>query len=87
MQNIDGLTNSQQNTLHEWLSTFESSSTKPPVICFDYAHDIPDEFEIDWDMMMDKTLKGPIERVISAIGIDWDELESEHDQTGLDSFV
>ncbi|WP_227376535.1 DNA-directed DNA polymerase [Haladaptatus halobius] len=57
------------------------------VICFEYADQIPDEFEVDWDKMLDKTLKGPIERVLEALDISWEEVKSGQQQTGLGSFV
>ena len=55
----------------------------PDVICFEYAEEVPEEFEIDWPKMLDKTLKGPIERVIEALGLSWDEVKSGQEQTGL----
>ncbi|MEF8814089.1 MAG: DNA polymerase domain-containing protein, partial [Halovenus sp.] len=30
----------------------------PDVICFEYADQLPEEFEVDWEKMLDKTLKG-----------------------------
>ncbi|AFK18548.1 DNA polymerase [Haloferax mediterranei ATCC 33500] len=59
----------------------------PDVICFEYADQIPDEFEVDWDTMLDKTLQGPISRVIEALGMSWDEVKSGQEQTGLGSFM
>ncbi|ELZ84128.1 DNA polymerase B exonuclease [Haloferax larsenii JCM 13917] len=59
----------------------------PDVICFEYADQIPDEFEVDWDTMLDKTLEGPISRIIEALGMSWDEVKSGQEQTGLGSFV
>jgi len=58
----------------------------PDVICFEYADQIPDAFEIDWDKMLVKTLKGPIERIIEALGLSWDEVKSGQRQTGLGQF-
>ena len=58
----------------------------PDVICFEYADQIPDAFEVDWDKMLEKTLKGPIERVIEALGLSWDEVKSGQRQTGLGQF-
>ncbi|GAB7013575.1 DNA-directed DNA polymerase [Halolamina salina] len=55
----------------------------PDVICFEYAEEVPPEFEVDWPKMLDKTLKGPIERVIEALGLSWDEVKSGQEQTGL----
>ncbi len=57
------------------------------VICFEYADQIPEEFEIDWDKMLDKTLKGPIERVLEALDISWEEVKTGQQQTGLSSFM
>jgi DNA polymerase I len=57
------------------------------VICFEFSDQIPDEFEIDWDKMLDKTLQGPIERILEALDISWDEVKSGQEQTGLGSFV
>ena len=59
----------------------------PDVICFAYADQIPEEFEIDWDKMLEKTLKGPIERVIEALDISWEEVKTGQEQTGLGSFT
>jgi len=61
--------------------------TDPDVICYEYADQIPDSFEIDWEKMLDKTLKGPIERVIEAVGVSWEEVKSGQTQTGLESFM
>ena len=58
----------------------------PDVICFEYADQVPPEFTVDWDRMLDKTLKGPIARVIEALGMSWDEVESGQRQTGLGRF-
>jgi DNA polymerase elongation subunit (family B) len=59
----------------------------PDVICFEYADQVPEAFAVDWDKMLDKTLKGPIARVIEALGMTWDEVKSGQEQTGLGSFV
>ncbi|SFR41238.1 DNA polymerase I [Halogeometricum rufum] len=59
----------------------------PDVICFEYADQVPDAFEVDWETMLDKTLKGPIARIIEALGMSWDEVKSGQQQTGLGSFM
>ncbi|WP_224447415.1 DNA-directed DNA polymerase [Haloprofundus salilacus] len=58
----------------------------PDVICFEYADQVPDEFEVDWDTMLEKTLEGPIARIIEALGLSWDEVKSGQQQTGLGQF-
>ncbi|ELY24160.1 DNA polymerase elongation subunit (family b) [Halogeometricum borinquense DSM 11551] len=59
----------------------------PDVICFEYADQVPDDFSVDWDTMLDKTLEGPIARIIEALGMSWDEVKSGQQQTGLGSFM
>jgi DNA polymerase I len=59
----------------------------PDVICFEYADQVPEEFEVDWDKMLDKTLKGPISRVLEAVGVSWEEVRSGQTQTGLGSYM
>ncbi|WP_299269929.1 DNA-directed DNA polymerase [Halorientalis sp.] len=60
---------------------------EPDVICFEYEDQIPAEFEIDWEKMLDKTLKGPIERILAGLDISWDEVKSGQEQTGLGNFM
>lgn len=57
------------------------------MICFEYADQVPDEFDVDWEKMLDKTLQGPIERVIEALGLSWEEVKTGQEQTGLGSFM
>jgi len=59
----------------------------PDVICFEYADQLPEEFEIDWEKMLDRTLKGPIARILEALDISWDEVKSGQEQTGLGQFT
>ena len=59
----------------------------PDVICFEYEDQIPDAFAVDWDLMLEKTLKGPIERIIEALGMSWNEVKSGQEQTGLGNFI
>ncbi|MGB9963554.1 DNA-directed DNA polymerase [Halobacterium hubeiense] len=61
--------------------------TDHDVICYEYADQIPEEFEIDYDVMLEKTLKGPIERILEALDVSWDEVKSGQTQTGLGSFM
>nr|WP_227134906.1 DNA polymerase domain-containing protein [Halorubellus salinus] len=59
----------------------------PDVICFEYDDQIPEEFSVDYEKMLDKTLKGPIARVIEALDMSWDEVKTGQEQTGLGSFM
>lgn len=57
------------------------------VICFEYPDQIPEEFEVDWEKMLEKTLANPISPVLTALDISWDEVKSGQQQTGLGSFM
>ncbi|MGQ3412274.1 DNA-directed DNA polymerase [Natrinema sp. LN54] len=59
----------------------------PDVICFEYEDQIPEAFDVDYDKMLEKTLQGPIERILEALGISWEEVKSGQEQKGLDSFM
>jgi DNA polymerase I len=59
----------------------------PDVICFEYEDQLPEEFEVDWEKMLEKTLKGPIARILEALDISWDEVKSGQEQTGLGNFM
>mgnify|MGYP000088423341 CR=1 FL=1 len=61
--------------------------TDPDVICFEYPDQIPDEFEVDYEKMLDKTLKGPISRVLEALDVSWEEVRTGQTQTGLGNFM
>ncbi|RJX49389.1 hypothetical protein DP106_09350 [Halonotius pteroides] len=58
----------------------------PDVICFEYADQLPEEFEIDLEKMLEKTLKGPISRVIEALDMSWNEIKTGQTQTGLEQY-
>ena len=57
------------------------------VICFEFDDQVPEAFEVDYEKMLDKTRKGPIARILEALDISWDEVESGQEQTGLGSFM
>jgi DNA polymerase I len=59
----------------------------PDVICFEYADQVPDAFEVDWETMLEKTLRGPIARILEALDISWEEVRSGQTQTGLGNFM
>ena len=45
------------------------------VLCFEYGDQVPPEFVIDWETMLDKTVKQPITRIIEAVGWDWHDID------------
>jgi DNA polymerase I len=58
----------------------------PDVICFEFDDQVPEAFEVDYEKMLDKTLKGPIARILEAIDISWEEVKSGQEQTGLGQY-
>jgi DNA polymerase I len=44
------------------------------VLCFEYGDQVPGDFIIDWETMLEKTIKLPISRITDALGWNWDEL-------------
>jgi len=57
------------------------------VVCFEYPEQVPDEFEVDWDKMLEKTVQGPIERILEALDWSWSEVVTGQRQQGLGSFT
>ena len=84
MESEEGLDPSTDQLYGEFKREAESGEA---VICFEYEDQIPDAFEVDYEKMLDKTLKGPIARILEALDISWDEVESGQEQTGLGSFM
>ena len=58
----------------------------PDVICFEFEDQVPDEFHVDYEKMLEKTLKGPIARILEALGISWQEVESGQEQVNLGEY-
>ena len=48
---------------------------KTDVLCFEYGDQVPPEFTVDYEMMLDKTIKQPISRIIEALGWDWGSID------------
>ena len=65
---------------------YDAFKRDPDVICFEYPDQVPDEFEVDHAKMLDKTLKGPISRILEALDLTWDEVKAGQTQTGLGQF-
>jgi DNA polymerase I len=59
----------------------------PDVICFIHDDQIPDEFEVDTEKMLNKVLQAPLARVLRAVDINWEDVKSGQEQTGLENFM
>jgi DNA polymerase I len=51
---------------------------KTDVLCFEYGDQVPPEFVVDWETMLEKTIKQPISRIIEALGWDWQSVDPSH---------
>ncbi|HZD43142.1 MAG TPA: DNA polymerase domain-containing protein, partial [Methanomicrobiales archaeon] len=45
------------------------------VIAFEYGDQVPQEFIIDYETMLEKTIKQPISRIIEAVGWTWTDVD------------
>jgi DNA polymerase I len=48
---------------------------KTDVLCFEYGDQVPPEFQVDWELMLEKTLRQPISRIIGSLGWDWTDID------------
>lgn len=55
------------------------------VVDFEYADQVPPEFLVDWETMLEKTIKQPIERIIEPLGWTWTDVDPS--RTTLFDFV
>lgn len=67
--------------------TFNEFNKDPDVICFTFPSQVPDEFMVHWDKMLNKTLESPISRVIEAVDIPWSDVKAGQTQKGLGGFM
>ena len=58
-----------------YIRTVKSKYPKTDVLCFEYGDQVPCEFVVDLELMLDKTIKQPISRIIEALGWNWDDVD------------
>jgi len=58
-----------------YIKTVTAKYPRTDVVCFEYADQMPPEFVVDWETMLEKTLKGPISRIIEPLGWDWHDVD------------
>ena len=58
-----------------YIRTVTAKYPRTDVVCFEYADQVPPEFVVDWETMLEKTLKGPISRIIEPLGWDWHDVD------------
>ena len=82
-QRVESETELTPNGPREADALYTEFKRDPDVICYEFADELPAAFEIDYEKMLAKTLKGPISRITDSLGLSWDEIESGQEQTGL----
>jgi DNA polymerase I len=60
-----------------YIRTVTSKYPKTDVLCFEYGDQVPKEFVVDWELMLDKTIKQPISRIIESLGWDWADVDPQ----------
>jgi DNA polymerase I len=58
-----------------YIRNVTSKYQKTDVLCFEYGDQVPPEFQVDWEMMMEKTVRQPISRIIEALGWGWADID------------
>ena len=58
-----------------YIRSMPSHLPKTDVICFDYPDEVPDGVKVDMAIMIEKTLEGPITRILEPLGWKWNEFD------------
>ena len=58
-----------------YIRSVTSKYPKTDVLAFEYGDQVPKEFVVDWELMLEKTIKQPISRIIEALGWDWNDVD------------
>jgi len=58
-----------------YIKTVTAKYPKTDVICFEYADQVPPEFVVDYETMLERTIKQPISRIIEAVGWKWEDVD------------
>jgi DNA polymerase I len=61
-----------------YIKTVKAKYPKTDVLCFEYGDQVPPEFVVDWETMLEKTIRQPISRIIEALGWDWQSVDPSH---------
>ncbi|NVO66276.1 DNA-directed DNA polymerase [Methanofollis tationis] len=58
-----------------YIRSVKAKFPQTDVLAFEYADQVPPEFVVDWETMLEKTIKQPIERIIEALGWTWTDVD------------
>lgn len=60
-----------------YIRNVTSKYPKTDVLCFEYGDQVPKEFIVDWELMMEKTIEKPISRIIESLGWNWVDVDPQ----------
>lgn len=58
-----------------YIKSVKGSYPKTDVICFEYGDQVPSDFTVDLELMLDKTIKQPISRILEPVGWTWTDMD------------
>ena len=58
-----------------YIKNVTSKYPRTDVVCFEYADQVPPEFIIDRDVMLNKTLQLPLTRILEPLGWEWSSFD------------
>ena len=58
-----------------YIKSVSGKYPKTDVVCFEYGDQVPPEFIVDRELMLDKTIKQPISRILEPIGWTWTDMD------------
>jgi len=58
-----------------YIKTVTGTYPQTDVLCFDYPDQVPPEFLVDRETMLEKTIRQPISRIIEALGWHWSDMD------------
>lgn len=56
-------------------------------ITVEYVDRVPDDFVVDYDLMLEKEVRDKVEGILRTIGEEWDSIAGEGRQSGLDQWT
>jgi len=75
----------------DWSATYTAETAEDgnmvDAVAVENPSQLPDEFEIDYTTMIDKTLKNPLDPILHAMGWSFDESVMEGEQGRLSSYM
>jgi DNA polymerase I len=48
---------------------------KTDVICFEYGDQVPADFDVDRELMLEKTIRQPLSRILEPLGLNWSDVD------------